>query len=85
MHLILTGATGVVGAGVLHHMLATEAVTRISILSRRPVPMAKGHDKARVFIRTDYMNYDTELLEQLSDAQGVVWALGVSQNQVNKE
>jgi malate/lactate dehydrogenase len=84
MHLILTGATGLVGAGVLHNMLAMESVSRISILSRRPVAMAEGHDKAHVIIHKDFKNYDDTLLEQLKDAQGVVWALGVSQNDVNK-
>lgn len=84
MHLILTGATGLVGAGVLHNMLAVESVSRISILSRRPVTMAEGHDKAKVIILKDFKNYDDQLLEQLKDAQGVVWALGVSQNDVNK-
>ncbi|KAF2792639.1 hypothetical protein K505DRAFT_375914 [Melanomma pulvis-pyrius CBS 109.77] len=84
MHLILTGATGLVGAGVLHNMLAMESVSRISILSRRPVAMVEGHDKAKVIIHKDFKNYDDALLEQLKDAQGVVWALGVSQNDVNK-
>ncbi|KAF2013626.1 hypothetical protein BU24DRAFT_424625 [Aaosphaeria arxii CBS 175.79] len=86
MHLILTGATGLVGAGTLEVMLKTEAITRISILSRRPVAMVEGHeDKAKVIIHKDYKSYPTELLEQLKDAQGVVWAQGVSQNDVNKE
>lgn len=86
MHLILTGATGLIGAGVLHQMLGMEGVKRISILSRRPVAMAEGHeDKVNVVIHKDFKNYDTRLLEQLKDAQGVVWALGVSQNDVNAE
>jgi uncharacterized protein YbjT (DUF2867 family) len=85
MHLILTGATGLVGAGVLHQMLATEGISRISILSRRPVAMAEGHeDKAKVIIHKDFKTYDDALLEQLKDAQGVVWALGISQSAVNK-
>ncbi|KAF2710371.1 hypothetical protein K504DRAFT_476352 [Pleomassaria siparia CBS 279.74] len=84
MHLILTGATGLVGAGVLHNMLAMESVSRISILSRRPVPMAEGHDKVNVIIHKDFKTYDDVVLEQLKDAQGAVWALGVSQNDVNK-
>lgn len=85
MHLILTGATGLVGAGVLQSMLTNSQVTRISILSRRPVAMAEGHeDKAKVIIHKDFKTYDTALLEQLKDAQGVVWALGVSQNAVDK-
>ncbi|KAH8731546.1 hypothetical protein GQ44DRAFT_735999 [Phaeosphaeriaceae sp. PMI808] len=85
MHLILTGATGLVGASVLHHMLAEQSITRVSILSRRPVKMAEGHDKAKVIIHKDFKIYDKALLGELKDAHGCVWALGVSQNDVNKE
>lgn len=86
MHLILTGATGLIGSGVLHHMLTTDAVTKITILSRRPVALAEAHeDKAKVIIHKDYKSYDSTLLDQLKDAQGCVWAQGVSQNAVNKE
>jgi uncharacterized protein YbjT (DUF2867 family) len=85
MHLILTGATGLVGAGVLHNMLNVPAVTKVSILSRRPVPMAEGHPKANVIIHKDYTNYPLELLSQLEGAQGCVWAQGVSVNDVSKE
>jgi hypothetical protein len=85
MHLVLTGATGLVGASVLHSMLAQESISRISILSRRPVAMAEGHDKAKVIIHNDYNTYEKALLEELKDAQGCVWAQGVSQNDVTKE
>ena len=47
--------------------------------------MAEGHDKAKVIIHKDYGTYDKELLEELKDAQGCVWAQGVSQNDVGKE
>jgi NAD dependent epimerase/dehydratase family enzyme len=70
MHLILTGATGLVGAGVLHNMLHVPAVTKVSILSRRPVPMAEGHPKANVIIHKDFTNYPSELLSQLEGAEG---------------
>lgn len=85
MHLILTGATGLIGTAVLNNMLAQEGISRISILSRRPVTMANGHDKAKVIIHNDYMTYNQTLLEELKDAQGCVWAQGVSQNDVSKE
>lgn len=85
MHLILTGATGLVGAAVLDGMLAQENISRISILSRRPVKMAEGHDKAKVIIHEDFKTYNETLLDELKDAQGCVWALGVSQNDVDKE
>ena len=83
MHLILTGATGLVGSAALRAMLTTKEVTRISILSRRPVPMAEGHDdKVKVLIQEDFATYDRKLLDQLSGAQGCVWALGVSATNV---
>ena len=85
MHLILTGATGLVDTSVLDNMLAQESISRIAILSRRPVKMADGHAKAKVIIHTDFNNYDQVLLEDLKDAQGCVWALGESQNAVSKE
>ncbi len=84
MHLILTGATGLVGSACLHNMLMQEGIQRISILSRRPVEMAEGHDKVKVIIHKDFKNYDSALLEELKDAHGCVWALGVSQNAVNQ-
>ena len=81
MHLILTGATGLVGASVLHNMLAQESISRSSILSRRPVKMAEGHATANVIFK----NYDQALLDELKDAHGCVWAQGISQNAVTKE
>jgi uncharacterized protein YbjT (DUF2867 family) len=87
MHLILTGATGLVGSGVLAHILSLQpgTISRLSILSRRPVPMAAGKPGVTVIEHEDYGHYPPELLEQLRGAQGCVWAQGVSQFQVNKE
>lgn len=85
MHLILTGATGLVGASVLSTMLAHESISRVSILSRRPVAMAEGHPKAKVIIHEDFKSYPPTLLEELKDAHGIVWALGCSQHDVDKE
>jgi hypothetical protein len=66
-------------------MLNVPAVTKVSILSRRPVPMAEGHPKANVIIHTDLTNYPPELLNQLEGAEGCVWALGVSVRDVSRE
>lgn len=85
MHLILTGATGLVGSAVLFEMISRESITRISVLSRRQVVMAEGHDKVNVIIHKDFKQYPSELLEQLKGAEGVVWAQGVSANDVTKE
>jgi uncharacterized protein YbjT (DUF2867 family) len=87
MHLILTGATGLVGSSVLDAMLKSTAVSKISILSRSPVRMAEDAKDPRVNVIThkDFESYEPKLLDQLKDADGCVWALGTSQNNVTKE
>ncbi|KAI0967222.1 hypothetical protein F4678DRAFT_446991 [Xylaria arbuscula] len=87
MHLILTGATGLVGSGALDAMIKMKDVTKISILSRRPVPMADDVKDPRinVIIHKDFNKYDSAVLDQLKGARGCVWALGISQTQVSKE
>lgn len=87
MHLILTGATGHCGSAVLDTMLKMKDVTKISIISRRPVKMAEDRKDARVnvIIHEDFEKYDSGLLGKLRDATGCVWALGISQTQVGKE
>jgi uncharacterized protein YbjT (DUF2867 family) len=83
MHLVLTGATGLVGTAVLDAMIRTKDVTKISVLSRRPVKFTD--DRINVIIHKDFASYENDLLEKLKDAQGCVWALGISQTQVSKE
>jgi uncharacterized protein YbjT (DUF2867 family) len=89
MHLILTGATGLVGSGVLAHVLSLPAgqVTRLSILSRKPVAMAEGANNPHVKViqHDNFSSYPPEVLQELKGADGVVWALGISQNEVSKE
>ena len=87
MHLILTGATGLVGAGVLDAMIRTKDITKISILSRRPVPMADDAKDPRINViqHSDFERYDQAVMDQLRGANGCVWALGVSQNDVTAD
>ncbi|KAI0846720.1 putative nucleoside-diphosphate-sugar epimerase [Daldinia vernicosa] len=87
MHLILTGATGLVGSGVLDAMIKMKDVSKISILSRRPVKMVEDvkDPRVHVILHKDFEKYDSELLSQLKGASGCVWALGISQTQVGPE
>jgi uncharacterized protein YbjT (DUF2867 family) len=85
MHLILTGATGTCGAAVLQHCIAEPAITRLTVLSRRPVALAEGHAKVNVVLHKDFTQYPQTLLDQLKGAEGCVWALGISQTSVTKE
>lgn len=88
MHLILTGATGLVGSAVLDAMIKTKDISKITLISRRPVPMAEDAgqpDRIKTIIHEDFTSYPPSLLDQVADATGCVWALGISQTQVSKE
>lgn len=86
-HLILTGATGLVGSAALLQALSlpTSQVSKISILSRREVPLAEGRPNVDVIIHKDFNRYEPELLEKLKGASAAIWAQGVSVTQVSKE
>ena len=87
VHLILTGATGLVGSCVLDAMIKSKDITKISILSRSPVKLADDvrDPRVTVIIHKDFEKYPEDLLSQLKGATGCVWALGTSQTKVNKE
>jgi hypothetical protein len=89
VHLILTGATGVVGSSVLHHMLPLTVnggpISRLSVLSRRDVPMAADHENIKIIKTTDFGTYDSKILDELKGAQACVWALGISITSVKRE
>ncbi len=84
-HIILTGCTGTAGSAVLARCIASSSISRISVLSRRPVKQATGVDKVNVIIHKDFNVYPNDLLEQLKGAVGCVWALGVAAAQVSAE
>ncbi|TLD15238.1 hypothetical protein PspLS_10655 [Pyricularia sp. CBS 133598] len=88
MHTILTGATGLVGSAVLDAMLSNPSITKITILSRRPVAQAtaRADPRVSVVLHDDFTSYDDAALRsRLQDARGCVWALGISQTQVGSK
>ncbi|KAI9720938.1 MAG: hypothetical protein M1828_005508 [Chrysothrix sp. TS-e1954] len=86
MHLIITGATGKVGAAALHAMIRNPAIKQISVLSRRPVAQAQASEKCKTTIVEDFAApLTSQVLAQLKGAHGCVWALGISTSQVGKE
>jgi len=74
MRVLLTGGTGFVGSEVLTQLLAAEAVTCVTCLTRRPIAIA--HRKLVSIEVDDFTRYDPALLAQLSDHVGCIWALG---------
>jgi len=88
MHIILTGATGTVGAAVLDYCLASPKITHLSILSRRLFALPVGDNvdtaKAQIILHEDFTSYPDGLLSKLSGADALIWALGIGQNEVSK-
>jgi hypothetical protein len=91
VHLILTGATGLVGSAALAALLPllppAGPISRLTILTRRPIPMADraANPAIHTIITSDYSSYCPEILSQLQGASGVIWALGISQREVTPE
>ncbi|KPI45759.1 uncharacterized protein AB675_700 [Cyphellophora attinorum] len=97
VHIILTGATGFLGTAVLQHILslpASNPISKLSILSRSPVPLATNTSppnfkrtntttNINVITHADYTTYPPEILSQLSDASAVIWAQGISTTAVS--
>ena len=75
-----------VGSAALHAMIRSPSITKISVLSRRPVPQAEESDKCKTTLIDDFsIPPNDSVLSSLRGAHGCVWALGISQNQVSKE
>lgn len=71
----------------MNAMIGMQDVSRISILSRRPVKMAEDANDPRIHVvlHNDFAEYSADVLAQLSGASGCVWALGTGQNTVTEE
>lgn len=75
LHLIVTGATGMVGEGVLHEALQSDAVEKILVINRKPCGMM--HEKLTEIIHTDFFNL-APIAEKLSNYNACFFCLGVS-------
>jgi uncharacterized protein YbjT (DUF2867 family) len=75
MHVLIFGATGMVGDGVLHECLNDRRVT--SVLSVGRSPLGLTHAKLRESRRTDFYNFD-DLEPELRSIDACFFCLGVS-------
>lgn len=74
MKVVLTGATGFVGAEVLQQLLAHPEVDAVTSLTRREVSVL--HPKLSARIHSDFSKYDDALMSELSDHGACIWTLG---------
>ncbi|OTB04889.1 hypothetical protein M426DRAFT_320470 [Hypoxylon sp. CI-4A] len=77
MKIIITGASGFIGGGVVTEAIANERITHIFALTRKPLPESiSKNPKVTVIEHQDFLSYTPELLTQLSGAEGVIWTIG---------
>jgi nucleoside-diphosphate-sugar epimerase len=75
LKVIITGATGMVGEGVLHECLQHPEVEEVLVINRRPVD--KTHPKLKEIIHQDFMDF-SPIRDQLKNYQACFFCLGVS-------
>lgn len=78
---IITGATGMVGEGVLFECLNHPAVEKVLIVNRRPYPLQ--HPKLKECIVPDFLKLDS-FTEQLSGYDACFYCAGVSSVGMNE-
>ena len=75
INVIITGATGMVGEGVLHECLHHPAVKSILLLSRKPYGI--NHPKVKQIIHQDFLNIEP-VKDKLVNYNACFFCLGVS-------
>jgi uncharacterized protein YbjT (DUF2867 family) len=75
MNVVLFGATGMVGAGVLLECFADPRVTSILVVTRSPT--GRTHSKLREVLHVDFFNYDT-LRADFAACDACFFCLGMS-------
>ncbi|HQQ83582.1 MAG TPA: epimerase, partial [Cyclobacteriaceae bacterium] len=75
LSVIITGASGMVGEGVLHECLNHAAIDRVLVIGRRPC--GTTHPKMKEVLHGDFFNL-TPIANQLQGYQACYFCLGVS-------
>lgn len=81
------GASGTAGDGILKAALADPGIETIHVITRRATPrIEEGVEsgKVQMTLHTDYLDYST-IREQISAADAVYWAIGLSSIGVDEE
>ncbi len=75
MKVIITGATGMVGEGVLHECLLNEAIDKVLVINRKPCGLS--HPKLKEIIHNNFFDFST-IENQLAAYDACFFCLGVS-------
>jgi uncharacterized protein YbjT (DUF2867 family) len=82
MNILVTGATGLVGAEVVRQAIIDDDIRQITCLVRRAGTLQ--HPKVKYIVHNNFLDYSS-LVEVFREQDACIWALGVSQTQVSKE
>lgn len=82
MKVIITGATGMVGKGILLECLDHESISEILVIGRSKVGIE--HPKLKELIHKDFTNF-SDVKEKLNDYDACFFSLGISSQGLNKE
>ena len=82
MKILVTGATGLVGAEVVRQAILDDDILQVTCLVRRTGDLT--HPKLKYIVHPNFLDY-SGLSEVFNDHDACIWALGISQTQVNKE
>ena len=82
MRVLIFGATGTAGSGLLRSSLDAATVTEVRVIARRAP--AVTHPKLRVFLHDDYLDY-SGIAGAFSGVDACLFALGISISQVSGE
>lgn len=84
---VIFGASGTAGDGILKAALADPGISRIHVITRRSTPRIEqgvAAGKVRMTLHMDYLEYSA-VHEQIAEADAVYWAIGISSVGVDKE
>ena len=85
--IVIFGATGTAGDGILKAALADPDIEKIHVITRRLSPrIEEGVSSGKVQVTThmDYLDYSS-IHEQIEEANTVFWAIGISSVGVDEE
>jgi len=81
------GASGTAGDGILKAALANPEIRKIHVITRRATPRIEAgvaSGKVQMTTHMDYLDYSV-IREQITDADAVYWAIGVSSIGMDEE
>jgi len=91
MKVLITGATGVAGLGILRSLLADNGVSQVTYLGRRPLPpwvvlpggtstdgASPTHPKLSTIEHKDFLSYPPAIQETIAQHDACIWALGIT-------